>query len=63
MAGGASKGAYEAGILWGMYYEDTDKTKYQYDVVTGVSIGAINAGYISLFDKGDEERMIQELST
>ena len=58
MSGGASKGAYEAGVLWGMYYENPDKTHLQYDAVTGVSIGSVNAGWISLYPKGDEERMI-----
>jgi len=62
MSGGASKGAYEAGVLWGMYFEDTDKTKYEYDVVTGVSVGSINAGWVSLYEKGDEEAMIKGIS-
>ena len=62
MSGGASRGAYEAGVLWGMYFTDTDKSKYEYDVFTGVSIGAINAGYMGLFEKGDEENMIREIS-
>ena len=62
MAGGASKGAYEAGVLWGMYFTDTDKSKYEYDVITGVSVGAINAGFLSLYAKGDEENMIRGIS-
>ena len=45
-----------------MYFEDTDKTHYEYDVVTGVSIGSVNAGWISLYEKGDEENMIKDLS-
>jgi predicted acylesterase/phospholipase RssA len=53
LSGGANKGAYEAGALWQMVRslpaEDT-----QYDVYTGVSVGSINAFFLSLYEKGDE---------
>lgn len=50
MSGGGVKGAYEAGVLYGMYHaEQTDKTKFAYDVVSGVSAGSINAGALSMF--------------
>jgi len=62
LSGGGSKGAYEAGVLHGMYHSAQDKSKYQYDVVTGVSAGAINTGAISLFAPGDEENMLEYLS-
>ena len=62
LSGGGSKGSYEAGVLWGLYYNAKDKTKYQYDVVTGVSAGAINTGAITMFAPGDEENMLQFLS-
>jgi len=52
MSGGGSKGAYEAGVLYGLITTDTDKAKYEYDVVTGVSAGAINTGAVSVFGKG-----------
>lgn len=52
MSGGGSKGAYEAGALYGLINTDTDKAKYEYDVVTGVSAGAINTGAVSVFGKG-----------
>ena len=42
MSGGGSKGSYEAGVLYGLVNNDPDKTKYAYDVVTGVSAGSIN---------------------
>jgi len=43
MSGGGSKGAFEAGVIWGMYYgiENVGET-FDYDVITGVSAGAIN---------------------
>ena len=45
-----------------MYNSDPDKIKYEYDVITGVSIGAINTGFMSLYAKGDEANMIADLS-
>ena len=62
MSGGGSKGAFEAGALYGLIMNDPDKTKYEYDVVTGVSAGSINTGAVSLFKKGDEVNMVQFLS-
>jgi predicted acylesterase/phospholipase RssA len=54
MSGGGAKGAFEAGALYGLYHTNTDKTKFMYDVITGVSAGAINLGAVSLYDIGDE---------
>ena len=62
MSGGGVKGAFEAGALWGLVLNSEDKSKFAYDVVTGVSAGAINLGGISLFDIGDEERMVKIIS-
>jgi len=58
MSGGGSKGSYEAGVLYGMIMNDPDKSKYAYDVVTGVSAGSINAFGMSLFQPGDEVNMV-----
>ena len=63
MSGGGTLGAYEAGALWGMYYGLSDKTHLQYDVVTGVSAGSINLGLVSVYEKGDEEAMVKDLSS
>lgn len=62
MSGGGTKGAFEAGVLYGMYHTETDKTKFQYDVITGVSAGALNLGALSLFEKGQEEMVVDLLS-
>ena len=62
MSGGGTLGSYEAGALWGMYYGLTDKTEMEYDVVTGVSAGAINLVGASVYKKGDEEAMVKDLS-
>jgi len=62
MSGGGSLGAYEAGALYGIYHELADKSKMEYDVVTGVSVGAINSAAVVLFGKGDEGTMVDWLT-
>jgi len=53
MSGGGSNGAWESGALWGLvnYGRAED---YKYDVVSGVSIGSINASGLAVFGIGDE---------
>lgn len=63
MSGGGSFGAWEAGVLWGMYYTAEDPTQFQYDVVSGVSAGAINGAAVATFAPGDEVNMLNTLST
>jgi predicted acylesterase/phospholipase RssA len=62
MSGGGSFGAWEAGVLYGMYYAEEDKFKFQYDVVSGVSAGAINGAAMATFAPGDEVNMLETLS-
>ena len=62
MSGGGSLGSYEAGALWGMFYAAQDKSQFEYDVITGVSAGSINLIGASVYEKGQEEAMIQDLS-
>ena len=49
MSGGGSNGAWEAGVLWGLAHDNPNVEDFFYEVVTGVSAGAINsaglAGY------------------
>ena len=56
LSGGANKGSWEAGVLhsyvYGLKPEDT-----QYDIFSGVSIGAMNSGMLGGFAKGDEKNM------
>ena len=54
LQGGGDKGAYEAGVFWGLVYNATNPENVQYDVVTGISAGAINALGLALYDIGDE---------
>lgn len=54
LGGGGTKGAYEAGVFWGLINYSQNKSEYAYDVITGVSAGTINGGAISVFEIGDE---------
>jgi predicted acylesterase/phospholipase RssA len=62
MSGGGSRGSYQAGAVWGMYYASEDKTQFEYDVITGISAGTLNLAAIASFAKGDEVNMLQQLS-
>lgn len=62
MAGGGTKGAYEAGAMWGIINAAKDLSKYAYDVVTGVSAGSINGGAVATFAPGDEANMVKVIS-
>ena len=63
MAGGGSKGAFEIGALWGMYYATKDVgDAFDYDVLSGVSAGSINSFAMSLFPKNETQKTLQVLS-
>ena len=53
LEGGGDKGAYEIGALRGIL-ESLDPSEVEYDVITGISVGAINAFGLSLFPTGKE---------
>ena len=61
MSGGGNNGAWEAGILWGLanYGNETD---FYYDIMTGVSAGAINAAGAAGFAPNDVKNTAQFLS-
>ena len=61
LSGGANKGAYEVGVMKGLI-DLLPAEDVQWDVVTGVSAGAINAGGMSLFPVGMEKPMIDFMS-
>ena len=52
MSGGGSRGAFEAGVHYGMYHghENVGST-FDYDVITGVSAGAINTMGLAVYPK------------
>lgn len=53
MSGGGTKGSFEAGALWQMA-RMLNGTDMHYDVLSGISVGAINSAAFSLFPKGKE---------
>jgi predicted acylesterase/phospholipase RssA len=61
MSGGGSNGSWEAGVLWGLANSGHPEDFY-YDVVTGVSAGAINTAGISGFTPEDVINAAQFLS-
>lgn len=53
MSGGGAKGAYQNGAIWQMV-RTLPPMDVRYQVMSGVSAGAINAGGYGLFAVGDE---------
>jgi predicted acylesterase/phospholipase RssA len=53
LRGGGTKGNYEVGVLQS-FLENLPQEDIEYDVVVGVSIGAVNAATIGMYDKGEE---------
>lgn len=61
LSGGANYGAWEAGVLWGLLHYGNPED-YAWNVVTGVSAGAINTGATAVFATGDELAMTEMIS-
>jgi predicted acylesterase/phospholipase RssA len=57
LRGGGTKGAYEVGALKAMS-EMLDPIDLAYDVIEGVSIGAINAAMMASYPRGKEKDAI-----
>jgi len=57
LSGGGSKGAYQVGALKHILGEK----HVQYDAFCGVSVGAINCGFLSMFSTGQEQQSIDAL--
>jgi len=47
MSGGGSNGAWEVGVLYGLAHDNPNVQDFYYDVVTGVSAGAINSAALA----------------
>lgn len=52
LSGGGSKGAYQAGALKHILGE----LQVNYDIFCGVSVGAINCAFLSMFPSGEEQK-------
>lgn len=61
LSGGGSKGAYEVGAMQ-QIVDQLPASESQYDVISGVSVGAINALGFSLHPKGEEKQMAEFMS-
>ena len=56
VAGGGAKGAYEIGAIHELV-NTLDSPDSHYDVISGVSVGSINAAGAGLFGVGEEKEM------
>lgn len=63
LQGGGDRGAYEAGALWGLVKNAKNPVDVQYNVVTGVSAGSINALAMMIYGIGEENQMVEFLNT
>jgi len=50
LSGGANKGAYQAGVLYHLLYD----LGIHYNIICGVSVGALNGSYLAMHPKGEE---------
>jgi len=53
LAGGGDRGAYQAGVIKGLA-ENLPKSEVIWDIITGISVGAINTMALSLYPQGEE---------
>ena len=56
MEGGGSHGGYEAGVIWGLV-NGLSAEEVNWNVVTGISTGALNSGAVAQFPMGQEKEM------
>jgi predicted acylesterase/phospholipase RssA len=61
LSGGANHGAWEIGVLWGLAHYGTP-TDYYWDVISGISAGAINAAGIAGWKPDEIVEMTEYLS-
>ena len=61
LSGGGSNGAWEAGVLWG-FLNYGDPSDFEYDVVSGISAGSINAVAMAGTPTGTEKQVAQVVS-
>ena len=62
LEGGGDKGSYEVGVLKALT-EFLPPEEVMYDVVTGVSVGSINAMGIALHKIGEEKKAVEWMNT
>lgn len=52
LSGGANKGAYQAGMLYHLLHD----LELHYDIICGVSVGALNGAFLATYYKGQERK-------
>lgn len=60
LEGGGDKGAYQAGAVYTLAHE-LPEGQAEWDVITGISVGAINGAYLALFEEGDEKAATKDM--
>ncbi len=63
LQGGGDRGSYEAGVLWGFVKNAQNPVDFQYDVLSGVSAGSINAVGMMIYPIGQEDNMVEFLNS
>lgn len=58
LTGGAAKGAFQVGAL---QYLAEHKPDLQFDIIVGVSVGALNGGYLAQFNKKEHQKGVYKL--
>lgn len=61
LSGGSNNGAWETGVMWGLLHYGNPED-FAWDVVSGISAGAINTGGIATWPTGTEYEMTEWLS-
>lgn len=61
LSGGAANGAWEAGVLWGLLNYGDSPEDYQWDVLSGISVGSWNSIFIGGWPLGTEMEMVDWL--
>jgi predicted patatin/cPLA2 family phospholipase len=62
IGGGTDLGAYEAGVIIGLI-QNLPPGEAEWDVVTGVGVGAINGLIVSMYAQGEESEAASKLSS
>lgn len=57
LSGGGSKGAYQAGAIKHLLAD----LGVQYDIVCGVSVGALNAASLAMYSHGEEKAAVEDM--
>jgi predicted patatin/cPLA2 family phospholipase len=60
LEGGGDKGSYQVGALKGLV-DNVPNNETKWDVVTGISVGSLNAAGLSIHDIGNEEEAVNFL--